>query len=55
MDIATGPYIETEDEIVEFHNISKHLLNQGFQLNKYINFSNILNKNELILKLICEV
>lgn len=55
MDIATGPYIGTEDEIIELHKISKELVDHEFTLNKYIKFSNLLNKNELILKLICEV
>ena len=54
MDIGVGPYIGTEEELIELRDISNDLINNGFQLNKYIKFSRMIDKNVTLMKILEE-
>jgi hypothetical protein len=55
MDMAIGPYHKTEDILIELYALSEQLVNEGFNLNQYIKWSNLIKENQQIMEILKEM
>lgn len=52
IDLVIGPYHKTEEILFELKDISDQLISNGYQLNKYIEWSNMIEESEILIELL---